>query len=159
MHTSKFSTCSEFINLVAGWNLAGVEPHIHNSWLFGLCYLLPTGMKHQPNYLLDVNDTTILSHHSYILPTTPLEGSGEGRDVCMCVVHVDVHEAKKSCCGCCNWAWQMRSVSYAEAEAVWHVGVSVTLCIYVAAEHSRYGLTVLYAEGCVVSSPEHLVVV
>ena len=53
----------------------------------------------------------------------------------------------------------MWSVSYAEGEALWHVGVSVMLRIYVAAEHSTYGLTVLYAEGCVVSSPEHLVVV
>ena len=31
-----------------------------------------------------------------------MEGSGEGRGVCRCVLHVDVHGAKKSCCGCCN---------------------------------------------------------
>ena len=31
----------EFINLVADWNLTGVEPYIYNSRLFGLRYLLP----------------------------------------------------------------------------------------------------------------------
>ena len=32
----------EFINLVADWNLTGVEPYIYNSRLFGLRYFLPT---------------------------------------------------------------------------------------------------------------------
>ena len=31
----------EFINLVADWNLTGVEPYIYNSRMFGLRYLLP----------------------------------------------------------------------------------------------------------------------
>ena len=31
-----------FINLVADWNLTGVEPYVHNSRLFGLRYFLPT---------------------------------------------------------------------------------------------------------------------
>ena len=32
---------AQFINLVAGWNLTGVEPYVHNSRLFGLRYLRP----------------------------------------------------------------------------------------------------------------------
>ena len=32
----------EYINLVADWNLTGVEPYVHNSRLFGLRYFLPT---------------------------------------------------------------------------------------------------------------------
>ena len=32
----------EFTNLVADWNLTGIEPYIYNSRLFGLRYLLPT---------------------------------------------------------------------------------------------------------------------
>ena len=39
--TNAVSHYIEFINLVADWNLTGVEPYIYNSRLFGLRYLLP----------------------------------------------------------------------------------------------------------------------
>ena len=40
--TNAVSHYIEFINLVADWNLTGVEPYIYNSRLFGLRYFLPT---------------------------------------------------------------------------------------------------------------------
>ena len=45
----------EFINLVADWNLTGVEPYIHNSRVFGLRYLLPTASLFKFSLLLNTS--------------------------------------------------------------------------------------------------------
>ena len=45
----------EFINLVADWNLTGVEPYIRNSRLFGLRYVLPTTSFFKCSLLLNTS--------------------------------------------------------------------------------------------------------
>ena len=46
---------AQFINLVAGWNLTGVEPYVHNSRLFGLRYLRPTTSFFKLSLLLNTS--------------------------------------------------------------------------------------------------------
>ena len=46
---------AQFFNLVAGWNLTGVEPYIHNSRLFGLRYLRPTTSFFKLSLLLNTS--------------------------------------------------------------------------------------------------------
>ena len=53
--TNAVSHYIEFINLVAGWNLTGVEPYIHDSRLFGLRYLLPTTSFFRCSLLLNTS--------------------------------------------------------------------------------------------------------
>ena len=44
-----------FINLVAGWNLTGVEPYFYNSRLFGLRYIRPTTSLFKCSLLLNTS--------------------------------------------------------------------------------------------------------
>ena len=53
--TNAVSHYIEFINLVADWNLTGVEPYVHNSRLFGLRYLLPTSSFFKSSLLLNTS--------------------------------------------------------------------------------------------------------
>ena len=53
--TNAVSHYFEFINLVADWNLTGVEPYIYNSRLFGLRYFLPTTSFFKCSLLLNTS--------------------------------------------------------------------------------------------------------